>query len=108
MGKLLARLLGIEHPFDPSSGVVALLHPGGDFRGQFLAVADTSVQTLTAENADLELDHIQPARVFGRVMDLQPLQYAMGFLRWKRLIPRAWALGGQIVQHPTDEVRTRV
>src|SRR3984957_12961245 len=108
MGKLLARLLGVEHPFDPSSGVVAFLHPGGDFRDQFLAAADSPVHTLTAKNADLELAHIQPARVLGRVMDLQPLQYAMGFWRWKRLIQRAWAMGGQIVHHHTDHVRTRI
>ncbi len=74
MGKLFARLLGIEHPFDPSSGVVALLHPGGNCRGQFLAVAGPSVQTLTAGNADLELKHMQPGRLLGPGMNLQPLQ----------------------------------
>jgi hypothetical protein len=50
----------------------------------------------------------RPARVLGRVMDLQPLQYAMGFWRWKRLIQRAWAMGGQIIHHHTDHVRTRI
>ena len=100
MGKLLARLLGVEHPFDPSFDVVALLRPGGNFRDQFLAVTDTSVQTLTAKDADLKFDHIKPARMLGRVMDLQPLQYAMGFWRWKRLIQRAWAMGGQDCPSP--------
>src|SRR5262252_4626431 len=65
MRKLLARRLGVEHPFDPRFGLVALLYPGSDFRDQFLAVADASVETLTAKHADLELDHIQPARVLG-------------------------------------------
>ena len=92
-GKLRARLLGVEHPLDPSLGLVALLYPGGDFRDQFLAVADTSVKTLTAKDTDLELDHIQPARVLWRIVDVQPLQYAMGFGRRKRLIQCARAMG---------------
>jgi len=35
-----------------------------------------SVETLAAEDADLNLDHVQPARMLGDIMELQPAQHA--------------------------------
>src|SRR5215472_5982950 len=73
MSELLACRLGVEHPLDPSLGIVTFLYPDSDLRDQFLALADASIEALTAEDADLHLHHIEPAGVLGCVVDLYPL-----------------------------------
>src|ERR1051326_4882093 len=40
-------------------------------------LSDASIQTLTAQHADFDFHHVEPARVFGRVMKLQTPEDAM-------------------------------
>ncbi|WP_428422682.1 hypothetical protein [Methylibium sp.] len=39
-----------------------------------LSVDHAPVQALTTEDADLDLSHVQPTRVLGRVVELHPAQ----------------------------------
>ena len=75
----VAGLVGCEHPFDARAGSVALLLPCGDFGGEPIRVVDSTVQALAAQDADLDLDHVEPAGVLGSVVELQAAQDAPGF-----------------------------
>ena len=84
-----ASLLGREHPFDAGAGGVAFALPGGDFPLERVARVDAAVQALALEHPDLDLDHVEPARVLGRVVELQPPQDATRLRRREGLIERA-------------------
>jgi hypothetical protein len=60
-------------------GRVALPLPGIDFGGEHATLSDLAIQTLTAQNTYFDSDHVQPARVFRRVMKLQALKNAVCF-----------------------------
>jgi hypothetical protein len=51
--------------------------PFGDLGFEPVAFADAAIQTLPAQHADFDLDHVQPTGVLGRVMELQALKDAM-------------------------------
>src|SRR6478752_10368210 len=89
-----ARALYGEHPLDASSGFVALFLPSGNLRDQLLALADPPVETLPTQDADLNLDHIEPARVLGRVMEFQATKDTMGFWRRKGFIESSGSVSG--------------
>lgn len=42
-------------------------------------MVDTSIQALAVEDADLDLDHVEPTGVLGRVVEFQTAQDAAGF-----------------------------
>src|SRR3954470_7314125 len=65
---------------------VAPALPGGDLPLEILLVVDATVQALALEHPDLNLDHVEPARVLGGIVELQPLQDAMRFRGRKGLI----------------------
>ncbi len=54
---------------------VALLLPGCDFGDDGVFVVDTTVEALAPQDADLDLDHVEPTGVLGRVVELQSLQH---------------------------------
>jgi hypothetical protein len=54
-----------EHPVDASAAVVALGLPCGDFGDELFTAIDAPVEALAAQDADLDLDHVQPACVLG-------------------------------------------
>ena len=72
--ELLVRVLSSELPLDGSLQRVSYLQPSIDLGAQELAAVDTPVQALPAEDADLDLRHVQPTRVLGRVVELHSVQ----------------------------------
>ena len=50
--------------------------PGGDFGLEALLAVDAPIQALTAQHANLDLDHVQPAGVLGDIVELQAVQQA--------------------------------
>ena len=64
---------------------VALSLPGFDFGDEGLPFADAAIQTLTAQYADFDFHHVEPARMFRCVMKLQALKDAMRLGRRKGL-----------------------
>ena len=47
--------------------------PCSDLTDEAAGVVNASVQALAVEDADLDLDHVEPAGVLGRVVELQPV-----------------------------------
>ena len=72
--ELLIGILPSELPLDGLLLGVARLLPSIDLPAQYLLAGHASIQTLTAEDADLDLCHVQPTRVLGRVVELHPSQ----------------------------------
>src|ERR1700709_66988 len=83
---LAPRLMRCELPFDPRAGRVALPLPRIDFGNEDGAFADTAIQTLTAQDTYLDFHHVQPTRVFRRVMKLKALENAVCFRRRESFI----------------------
>ena len=73
--------VGREHPVDAGAASVALGLPSIDFADETLAGFDALVEALALENADLDFDHVEPAGVLWRVMELDLLEQAAGFSR---------------------------
>src|SRR5882672_2029753 len=60
-----------EHPVDPRAFGVATPLPERDFGDQYGLVWDASVEALAYHHTDFDLDHVEPTRVLGRVVELQ-------------------------------------
>lgn len=95
-------LVGCEHPIDTSSGSVSLALPCGDLAGETFGIVDTSIQALAVEDADLDLDHVEPTGVLGRVVEFQTAQDAAGFGRREGFVEGARRVGRQIVLHDAN------
>jgi hypothetical protein len=54
---------------------------------------------LADQDADLDLQHVQPAGVLGNVVEFQSAQHPSGFVGREGLIERAGRMRRQIVQH---------
>jgi hypothetical protein len=80
----------------------ALLLPSGDFSDEVFWIVDSAIQTLTAEHADLDLDHVEPAGMLGGVMELQASQNSPGFRGRECLIEGAGRVGRQVVLYDPD------
>ena len=60
------------------------------------------VEALAAQYADFDLDHVEPAGVLGRVVELDAPQDAPGLGGRKGLIEGACGVGRQVVLHDAD------
>ena len=72
--ELLVRILASELPLDGALLGVSILLPSIDLASQRLRTGNAPIQALAGENADLDLRHVQPARMLGRVVELHPAQ----------------------------------
>ena len=72
--KLPIRVLASEAPLDAVALGVAPVLPRRDLAPCGCLVHQPSAQTLTVQDADLDLRHVQPTRVLGRVMEHHPSQ----------------------------------
>ena len=79
--------------------------PGDDFGYETFLAVDAPIQALTAQHANLDFYHVQPAGMLGDVVELQAVQQSPGFGRREGLIKCAGRVGRQIVQHDTDALR---
>ena len=76
--------------------------PCGDFAAEGLRVVDSAVEALAAEDADLDLDHVEPTGVLGSVVELQAAQNSPGFGGRECLVEGAGRVGRQVVLHNPD------
>jgi hypothetical protein len=97
-----AGLVGCEHPFDAGGDGVVLLLPDGSLDGQLLETFDAAVKALGRQHADLDFHHVQPAGMFGDVVELQSAQQASCFLSRECLVERAGGVSGQIIEDDAD------
>src|SRR4051794_21200225 len=85
--ELDAGVLGGELPVGPGGGGVAPVLPSLDVALQRRPIAHP-VGQVAAEGTQLDLCHVQPGAVLGRVVDLEPLGEALGLLGRERLVER--------------------
>src|SRR5258707_13407716 len=90
-----AGFVGCEHPIDASACGVSLSFPGVDFAAEPVWVVDPAVEALAAEHADLDLDHVEPTGVLGRVMELEAAQNPPGVGGGGMLVEGARPKGGE-------------
>ena len=98
----VAGLVGCEHPFDASAGGVALSYPCGDFLSEVIRVIDPAVETLAAQDTDLDFDHVEPTGVLRGVVEFQAAQNAPGIGGREGLVEGAGRMGRQVVLHDAD------
>jgi len=63
-------ILSSEVPFDRSIAFVSIVLPGIDLAFKQVPILNSAVQALAAENGDLDLGHVEPAGMLGRVVKL--------------------------------------
>ena len=102
MLEFTAGVLSGEPPVYDGASIVALAFERGNLPPQHF-IADPAVQTLSAEDAQLDLGHVQPASMRGSVVKLQALGYTTRFGRSKCFVERAQLVGIEIVQHQPDD-----
>ena len=107
-GRGRGQALGGEPPVYDGGGLVALAFERRDLPSQQHFIAGPAVQTLPAEDAQLDLGHVQPASVIGCVVKLQAFGYAAHLGRSKCLVERAQLVGVEIVQHQPDHCGVRI
>ena len=73
MCKFSASILGRETPVYDGGSVVALTFECVDLPSQRHFIADTTVETLVAEDTQFYLDHVQPTAVYWSVVEFQAL-----------------------------------
>src|SRR5271154_1940747 len=66
--ELNAGVIGCELPIGYGATFVAIFLPCGNFLGQSFLIGDAAVETLTDQNADLGLGHVEPTAMLGRVV----------------------------------------
>jgi len=86
-------LLGREHPSDLSTTYGSTPLPGVNLGFEQVAVVDTALETLSAHDANLDLGHIEPARVAGRVVEFQTSQDPTRLGGWEGLIESGGRVG---------------
>ena len=76
--------------------------PGGDFVSQGRPVRDTPIQTLTGQNAEFGLSHVQPTSMLWRIMPLEPLNQPARLGGGKGFVERCRLVGVEVVLHEYD------
>ena len=80
--ELVTSVVGGEAPRDGAALSIALGLQGGNALAQVLHTCHATRQTASRKDTDLDLGHVQPTAMFGRVMELHALQDAPG-LGWR-------------------------
>ena len=88
MLKFSASVLSGEAPVNDGGSLVTLMFQRRDLSFQYHLVADSTVKTLVAQDAQLYLSHVQPTAVYRSVMELQALGDAPRFGWLKGIVQR--------------------
>src|SRR5215217_3710629 len=97
-----------EAPVYGALGRVALGFPRTYFLDKRLLVGDALIQTLASEHRELDLGHVKPRAVLGRVVDLKLRSDAPGFGRDERFIQGGGSMRVEVVHHQHDLLGLRV
>lgn len=74
-------------------------NPALDFCGQLVKRGDASVQTLPGKGRKFDFGHVEPTRVFGRVVERDVACKLTGGCGVKRFIQRTVGMGIEIIIH---------
>ena len=108
MLKFSASVLSGETPVNEGDSLVTLMFQRRDLSFQYHLVADSTVETLIAQDAQLYLGHIQPTAVYWSVMELQALGDASCFGWLEGIVQRAQLVSVEVVQHQPYRLCVRV
>src|SRR5579862_4466989 len=98
----LPRALDGKHPVDARAlGIPASL-PSGDLRDERRLFGDATPEALSDHHADLDLDHVQPARVLWCEMEFDAAQDAAGLFGREALVQRGCRVSRQVVEDDAD------
>lgn len=71
---------------------------------QLVLAVDATVETLTIQNPQFRLRHVEPASVLGRRMEFQTVQESPSFFGRKRLVQARPVVSIQIVFHKDNHL----
>src|SRR6202165_2817098 len=91
-----------ERPIDAASFGVALALPRVDLASRGSSVHQPPSEALTLQDADLDLRHVQPAGMLGRVMKLHASQQRSGGRATQHLLEARTKVGVEVVQDQMD------
>ena len=102
--KLDASIFGSELPPDGGSSMVSTLLPSLCERAQCLSVRYTLVQTLLAQDTQLDLCHVQPTAMLRRVVKHQLGSDTVRLLWWKMGVQASFRVCVEIVHHQLNSL----
>ena len=108
MLKFSASVLSGETPVYDGYSLVTLMFQRRDLSLQYHLVADPTVETLVAQDAQLYLSHVQPTAVYRSVVKIQALGDATRFGWLKGIVQRTQLVSVEIVQHQPYRLGVRV
>ena len=86
-----------EAPIYRSLMGVAFGFPRQSFTSQKIPIRDMITQTLSTENTEFNLSHVEPTAMLGSIVKLQPVQYTSGLGWLKGFIQGCRFMGVQVV-----------
>src|SRR3954451_7955616 len=100
-----ARVGGGEAPVDAVPRGIAVGDPGGHFLLDGRPVGQATVEALALQDAQLDLGHVEPTAMLGRVVDLQFVRQALRLGRRERLLQRGGRVSVQLIHHQGQDFR---
>src|SRR5712692_10195482 len=101
-------ILGGKAPREGATSCIALCFQGGNALTQDLHALDAPRQAAAGKNSDLDFGHIEPAPMFGGVMELDTLQNASCFGRLEGFIEGSSGVRVQVILHDAHVFRLRI
>ena len=103
--ELLICALSSELPLDGSTQRVSICLPGVDFALQKLQSWEATIQALAAEDANLDLCHVEPTRMPGRVVEAHSAQQRASRTLAQHVLEARSEVNVQVVQHEVHLAR---
>src|SRR6266702_4748725 len=97
--KFDARIRRTKLPIDRADLLVAMVLPALHLPTKFLDSGNVVSQALPRQHTEFNLRDVQPTRVLGGVMDLQPVREGLGLFRRKDFVERGWRVRIEVVHH---------
>ena len=104
----VTSILDGKAPVYDGDSLIAFTFQRQDLSLQYHLVADSTVEALVAQDAQLYLSHVEPTAVYWSVVELQTLGDAPRFDRLERIVQRTELVGIEIVQHHSDRLSAGV
>src|SRR5437899_12737178 len=106
--ELVTSIVAGKAPGNGTSLSIALGLQGRDALTQLRQALHSTRETSTGKNPDLNFCHVEPACMFGRVMELDPLQQAPGLCGRVSLVESRSSMGVEIILHQTNVLGVRI
>jgi hypothetical protein len=82
--------------------LISLRLPDVDLGNEPVTAFDAAIETLAFEHADFDLNHVEPAGVLGRVVELKLPEHAARFGWWECGVESCSGVGREVVEDDAD------